>query len=187
MIFLLSVGCGFVLLWVSFALQILFSLVRSHLLGNYFLCEMCSRLFHAFSSFRFSLSGFYAEVFDPFGLKFCAGWWICIYLHSSTYRHSVRPFVEDAFFFLLHNFGFFVKNQVSIFVWFYFLVFSLIPMIKLVCLYANAMHFMQHLLPLLCNTAWNQEWGCLQKVFYIPDCFSYWFSMWSLVLLFQSL
>jgi hypothetical protein len=39
-----------------------------------------------------------------------------IYLHSSTCRHLVRsaPFVEDAFFFPLYGFGFFVKKKSSV-------------------------------------------------------------------------
>jgi hypothetical protein len=42
------------------------------------------------------------------------------------YIKPVRPalFIEDAFFFTLSNFGFFVKHQVSVSVWFYFWVFN---------------------------------------------------------------
>jgi hypothetical protein len=63
----------------------------------------------------------YVEVLDPLGLEFCSGSKIRICLHSSTYRHAVRPapFVEDSFFFPLYGFGF-IKNQVFIGLWVYF-------------------------------------------------------------------
>ena len=41
------------------------------------------------------------------------------------------PFVEDAFFFSLYNFSFFVKNQVFIVVWINIWVFKLIPLVNL--------------------------------------------------------
>ena len=56
-----------------------------------------------------------------------------IHFHFSTYKPPVRPtpFIEDAFFFSLYIFGFFVKDQESIGVWIYFWVFSSIPLINL--------------------------------------------------------
>ena len=47
------------------------------------------------------------------------------------------PFVEDAFFYPLYNFGFFVKNQVSIDVQIYVRVFDSIDLPA--CFYANTM------------------------------------------------
>jgi hypothetical protein len=43
-----------------------------------------------------------------------------------------RPalFIEDAFLFPLYMFGFFVKDQVPVSVWFYFWAFSSIALIK---------------------------------------------------------
>ena len=41
------------------------------------------------------------------------------------------PFVEDAFFFPLHNFSFFIKNQVFIGVWIDIWVFDSIPLVNL--------------------------------------------------------
>ena len=54
-------------------------------------------------------------------------------MHFSTCIHPVipAPFVENVFFFPLYDFGFFVKNQMSISMWAYFLVFSLSPLINL--------------------------------------------------------
>jgi hypothetical protein len=54
-------------------------------------------------------------------------------MHSSTSRLTVRPapFVEYAFFFPVHGFGFFVRDQVSIGVWVHFWVFNSIPLIDL--------------------------------------------------------
>ena len=56
-----------------------------------------------------------------------------IYFHFSTYRLPVRPalVIEDVFFFPLHIFGFFVKDQLSVSVWFNFWAFSSIPLINL--------------------------------------------------------
>jgi hypothetical protein len=55
---------------------------------------------------------------------------IWIYFHFPAYQQSVRPapLVEDAFFFPLYMFGFFVKGQVPMSVWFYFWVFNSIPL-----------------------------------------------------------
>ena len=55
------------------------------------------------------------------------------YLLSFTCRHPIglALFGEDAFFFPLYDFGFFVKNQVSIDKWIHFCVFDLIPLIGL--------------------------------------------------------
>ena len=82
-IFFYSVGCCFVLLTVSFALQKLLNFRRFHLLivslcatGVIFRkwshVPMRSSVLPTFSSIRLSVIGFYVEVFDPFGLEFCA-------------------------------------------------------------------------------------------------------------------
>ena len=54
-------------------------------------------------------------------------------MHSSTYRHTVRPapFVEYAFFFPLYGFDCFFKTQVFIGVWVYFWVFNSIQLINM--------------------------------------------------------
>jgi hypothetical protein len=92
---------------------------------------MNSRLFSTFSSIRFSVSGF---MLKPWSTR---TWALCkviklVYFHFSTYRQPFRPapFIEDAFFFPLYIFGFFVKDQVSVNVWFYFWVFHSIPSIN---------------------------------------------------------
>ena len=85
-IFSHSVGCCFVLLTMSFALQKLSSFMRSHLFivslsvcaagvifRKCFPVPMHSSVLPTFSSIRFSVAGWlYVEVFDPFGLDFCA-------------------------------------------------------------------------------------------------------------------
>ena len=71
---------------VSFVVQKVFSFTRSHLLivdlsayTNSVVFRksspvpMISRLFLTFSSFRYSIIWFYVVVFDPFGVKLCAG------------------------------------------------------------------------------------------------------------------
>ena len=54
-------------------------------------------------------------------------------LFSFFYIQTVRqaPFIEDAFFFPLYIFGVFVKDQVTVSVWFYFWVFNSIPLISM--------------------------------------------------------
>ena len=94
-IFSHSVGCHFILLTVSLALQKLFSFRRSHLLivslsvcadgvifRKWFSVPMGSSALPTFSSISFSLAGFMLrEVFEPFDLSFVHG---DRYFHSST-------------------------------------------------------------------------------------------------------
>jgi hypothetical protein len=62
------------------------------------------------------------QVRGPLVLKLCERWRIWVYFHFSTYGLPVRPapFIDEAFFFPLYIFGFFVKDQVSLSVWVYF-------------------------------------------------------------------
>ena len=75
----------------------------------------------------------YVEVLDLLGLELCTKRQIWVYFHSSTHRQPVRPapFIEDTFFFPLYIFGAFVKNQMTVSVWFYFWVFNSIPLINM--------------------------------------------------------
>jgi hypothetical protein len=52
---------------------------------------------------------------------------ICIILLTGIQLD--QPFVEDAVFFPLYGFGFFIKDQVSIGVWIYFRIFDSIALI----------------------------------------------------------
>ena len=54
---------------------------------------------------------------------------IFAFFYMLTSSFFPAPFVEDALFFPMYNFGFFVKNQVFISVWINVRVFSLIPLI----------------------------------------------------------
>ena len=85
-IFSHSVGCRFVLLTVSFTLQKLFSLRRSHLLivslsvcatGVIFrmwfpVCANALKCTSHFVFYKVQCGWLYVEVFDSFGLEFCA-------------------------------------------------------------------------------------------------------------------
>lgn len=53
-------------------------------------------------------------------------------MNLSTYRHPVTPapFVDDAFFFQLYNFDFFIKKQVSVGMWDYFSVLNSMALIN---------------------------------------------------------
>ena len=79
------------------------------------------------------------------------------------------PFVEDAFFFLLYNFGFFVKNLVFIDVWIYVTVFDWIPLIHVSVFMPIPIFFITQ----LCSKAWSWGWWCLRSSFIVHDCFSY--------------
>jgi hypothetical protein len=97
-LFFQSVGCHFVLLTVSFALQKLCNFTRSHLLTLDLKAEatgvlfrkippvlMCSRLFFTFSSIGFSVSGFMWRSLIHLDLSFVQGdknGSICILLHA---------------------------------------------------------------------------------------------------------
>jgi hypothetical protein len=114
---------------MSFALQKLSSFIYQLLileqkplefiLGN-FLVSMSSKLFPTFSSIRVGVSHFMLRSLIHLDLSFVQGDKIWVYFHSSTYRQPIRPalFIEDDFFFPLHIFGVFIKDQVSVSVWF---------------------------------------------------------------------
>lgn len=132
---------------VSIALQKLFSFSRSQLLiMDFSACNfgvlfrklsnipMRSRIYLAFSSIRFSMSGLIFRC-DPSQFDLCSWWWIWLYLQSSTCRYPVKadPFVEDVLFFPLYVPGFFIKkNQRFIYVWIFVLFFA---SIQLLCLF----------------------------------------------------
>ena len=85
-IFFHSIGCRFVLLTVSFALQKLLSFRRSHLLIVALSVVATGFLFRKWSSvpmhsskctshflfYEVQCSCLYVDIFDPFGLEFCA-------------------------------------------------------------------------------------------------------------------
>ena len=96
-IFSHAVGCCFVLLTVSFALQKLLSFRRSYLLiialsvcatGVIFRkwspVPMHSRILPTFSFYWVQYNWIYVEVFGPLEFEFCARKYIWIFLHSPT-------------------------------------------------------------------------------------------------------
>ena len=101
-------------------------------LGNFFTVALSLRLFFYFIFYFIDSILFYVKVLDPPGLVLCARLYKCIYFQFSTYRLPVRPTsgIEDFFFYPLYIFGFFVKDQLSVSVWFYFWVFSSITLIN---------------------------------------------------------
>lgn len=153
-----AIGCHFVLLTVSFALQKLFSFMRSLLLVIYLSTytvggmlrkwspvPMHSNLFPIFSSIRFSVAGLMLRslVVQNDSYQF-----ICILLHAYSHlvqHHLLKICFGFLWFFvclfcIACNFGFFVKNQVCIDVWIYFWFFSLISLINM-SFFASAMKF----------------------------------------------
>jgi hypothetical protein len=93
-------------------------------------------------------------------------------LHSSTYRHPVRPipFVEDAFFFPLFGFGLIVKDQLSIGVRVYFWVFNSVPLIDLSALMPVSCSFYYHSSVLQLEVRFGDS---SRNSFIVQDCFSY--------------
>lgn len=102
-----------------------------------------------------------------------------INLHSSTYRPPGRPalFVENAFFFPLYGFDFFVKDQVTLGLWVYFYVFSSVPLMYFSVSISGPCRFFSFLSLMLCCTAWDQEGNSCRSAFTVEDCFHYprWF------------
>ena len=80
-----SIGCLFVLQTVFFALQKLCNFMRSHLSKKISPVPMCSRLFPAFFSISFSVSGFMWRYLIQLDLSFVQGdknELICIFLYA---------------------------------------------------------------------------------------------------------
>jgi hypothetical protein len=94
---------------------------------------ICSRLFPAFSSTRFSISGFMWRSLIHLDLSFVQedkNGSICIFLHVD--RQLTQHYLLKMLSFLHWKpFSSFVKDQVSIGVWVHFWVFSFIPLIYL--------------------------------------------------------
>ena len=123
-IFSHSVGCCFVLLTVSFALQKLFSFRRSHLLTvslsacaagvifrKWYSVPTCSSVFPTFSSIRFSVVGFMLRSLIHLYLSFVhAGryWCILILLHVDIQLCQYHLLNVLSFFHLIF-FCFFIK------------------------------------------------------------------------------
>ena len=127
-IFSQSVGCLFVLLTVSFALQKFCNFMRSHLLildltaqsyavlfRNFSPVPIFLRLFHTFSSISFSVSGFMSSSLIHLDLSFVQGdknGSISILLHDNS-QLSQHHLLKMLSFFQLDGFNSFVKDQVS--------------------------------------------------------------------------
>jgi hypothetical protein len=94
---------------------------------------MSSRLVPTYFSIRFSVLCFLLRFLIHLDLSFVQGdKYRSIFIFFFTYSQPARsaPFIEDGFFFSLYIFIVFVKDQVSINVWFYFWVFNSIPLIN---------------------------------------------------------
>jgi hypothetical protein len=91
---------------------------------------MSSKLFPTFSPIRFSCIQLSSLI--HLDLSFVQGdeyGSIFIFLHADSQLTST--IVKDAFFFPLYMFGFFVKDQVTVNVWFYFWVLNSNPLINM--------------------------------------------------------
>ena len=125
-IFSHSIGCRFVLLTVSFALQKLFSFRRSHLLivslrvcaagvlfRKWFPMPMCLSVLPTFSSIRFSVAGFMLRSLIHLELSFVhddryGSIFILLHVNIQLFQHHL----VNMLFFLFNIFCFFVKKQV---------------------------------------------------------------------------
>lgn len=137
---------------LSFVMQKIIIFIWSHLLDVLSVCAN-GVYFKGFSvpvSSRLSLisllSGLvyliYVEILYPFGVLFCAGWWIWIYLDSSICGCSVdTTFWKGSLLFPCTS-VFFFKTQVSSGVWNYVYVFNEIPLINVpFCFCVNTIVF----------------------------------------------
>jgi hypothetical protein len=138
-IFSQSLGCCFVLLTVSFALQKLCNFMRSHLLiigvlsRKFSPVPICSRLFPTFSCISFSVSGFMWRSLIHLDLRFVQGnkngsFHILLHANCQLSQHHLLKMLS---FFPLDGFSSFVKYQVTIGVWVHFWIFNSIPFIYL--------------------------------------------------------
>ena len=94
---------------------------------------MCSKLFPAFSSISFSVSGFMWRSLIQLDLNFVQGdknGSICILLHAD-HQLDQHHLLKMLSFFPLNGFSSFVKDQVTIGVWIHFWIFNSIPLILL--------------------------------------------------------
>ena len=99
---------------------------------------------------------FYVEVLDPLGLDLCARWQIWVYFHFSPVsvldQHHLLKMLSC---FLLFIFGFFVKYQMYISMWFYFWglnsisLFNVSVSVSVPCSFLSLM---------LWSKAWGQGW-----------------------------
>jgi hypothetical protein len=104
------------------------------LLRNFSPVPICSKLFPTFSSIRFSVSVFIWSSlihFDLSSVQRDKNGSICIILHANSQTVVPAPYAENTLFFPLDGFSSFVKGQVTICVWVYFLVFTSILLIYL--------------------------------------------------------
>ena len=173
-----SEGCWFVLSTMPFALQKPCSFMRTHLsildlrawaievlFRKFPPVPVSSRPFPTFSSIRFSVSGFMLRSLNHLDLSFVQGGkykFIFVFLHTD-YQLDQHDILKIISFFPLYIFGFFVKYQVSISVWFYFWVFSSIPLMNISDSVPIPCSFYSLL---LCSTAWGQGWWFSQPFFY---------------------
>jgi hypothetical protein len=81
------------------------------------------------------------------------------------------PPVEDAFFFLLYGFAFFIKNQVSIGMWIYFWVFNSDLFDQQDCCCTNTMQLFNH----YCSVVKLEvrDGDSSRSSFIVWNCFSY--------------
>jgi len=103
-------------------------------LGNFHPVLMSLRLFPTFSSIRFSVSGFMWRFLIYLDLCFVQEdkyWSIFIFFYIQIASQTSTIYWRYFLLPIVYIFGFFVKDQVSICVWFYFWVFDSIPLINL--------------------------------------------------------
>ena len=142
-IFSPSVACLFILFMVSFTVQKVLSLIRSHLF--IFVCISFALGDHSKKILLQSVSecsayvflqnfyGFqsYIQVFTPFWVYFCVWCQRMFLLHSFTCSCPVFPelLIEETFFSPLHILASFVIDELIISAWVYFWVLYSVPLI----------------------------------------------------------
>lgn len=147
-------------------------------------CQCVQGYSPTFSSIWWSISGFMLKSLIHFDLSFVkyeryVSIFILLHANIQFYQHHLLKILSFPVCFS----GFFFKNMLCIYVWF----FNLIPLINLSVFYNT----MEVLLLYLCSMPWNQEWWLLQQLFYCSGFFfkypGFCVSVWSWELSFQGL
>ena len=133
-----------------------------------------SRFFHTFSSIRFSVSGFMLRSLIHLDLSFVQGYKygsVFIFLHrgSQLDQHQLLKMLS---FFHCTFFYFFVKDQVSVSMWFYFWVSSPIPLTNMSASVAIPCSFFFFLSLLLCSKLEVRDGDSPSCSFIVPSVVS---------------
>jgi hypothetical protein len=133
---------------------------------------MCSRRFPTFSSIRFSVYGFMLRYLVQLNWYFLLGdkygsILILLHAHIQLDQYHLLKMIS---FYSLYIFVFFVKNQVSICIWVYFLISDFISLINLSVSVSIPCRYYH-----CCSTIYfeDRDGDSLRGSFIVQNCFGY--------------